>query len=62
MLNKVVLQYRQWVQKELEQNHDSIIGKKNCIIKYSLKNKIIYKGIRKIHSFYSFTFVYNILH
>ncbi|OXU28243.1 hypothetical protein TSAR_010769 [Trichomalopsis sarcophagae] len=28
MLNRVVLQYRQWIQKELEKNHDAIIGMK----------------------------------
>lgn len=28
MLNRVVLQHRQWIQKELEQNHDAIIGEK----------------------------------
>ena len=39
MLNRVVLQYRPWIQKELEQNHDSIIGKNyriqllNCAFK-----------------------------
>lgn len=28
MLNRVVLQYRQWIQKELENNQDAIIGMK----------------------------------